>query len=130
MLGDPAGAEDGLLLAPEIAQLRLRSNLVVLSACDTAVGPIQGQEGVSTLARSFLLAGAQNVISTLWSADDTSSLTVIKQFYAHLASGAPPASALASAKRDFLAKFGSKAVPYYWAAFTFEGVPSTATNSK
>jgi CHAT domain-containing protein len=126
-LDDPAAGDDGLLQAPEIAQLRLRTDLVVLSACDTAVGPIEGQEGIATLARSFLIAGAQNVISTLWAADDNSSLAVLKQFYSHLASGEPAASSLAEAKRDFLRKFGPKAVPYYWAAFTFEGVPKTAT---
>jgi CHAT domain-containing protein len=126
LLDDAAAGEDGLLQAPEIAQLRLKTDLVVLSACDTAVGPIEGQEGVATLARSFLLAGAQNVVSTLWAADDNSSLVVLKQFYAHLAAGESAASALAAAKRDFLAKFGANAVPYYWAAFTFEGVPQTA----
>jgi len=127
VLGDAAAGEDGLLQASEIAQLRLKANLVVLSACDTAVGPVQGQEGVATLARSFLLAGAQNVISTLWSTDDNASLAVVRQFYAHLAAGESAASSLAAAKRDFLAKFGAKSVPYYWAAFTFEGVPRTAT---
>jgi CHAT domain-containing protein len=127
LLDDPTAGEDGLLQGQEIAQMHLRTSLVVLSACDTAVGPIEGQEGVATLARSFLLAGAQNVISTLWAADDNSSLAVLKQFYAHLATGESAALSLAEAKRDFLAKFGPKAVPYYWAAFTFEGVPNTAT---
>jgi CHAT domain-containing protein len=126
-LDDPAAGEDGLLQAPEIAQLRLRTDLVVLSACDTAVGPIQGQEGVATIARSFLLAGARNVISTLWAADDNSSVTLLKRFYAHLGAGDSPALSLAEAKREFIAQFGSAAAPWYWAAFTFEGVPNTAT---
>jgi len=127
LLADPGAGEDGLLQAPEIAQMRLKTNLVVLSACDTAVGPIEGQEGVATLARSFLIAGAQNVISTLWATDDNSSLALLKQFYSHLAAGESAAASLADAKRDFLTKFGPKAAPYYWAAFTFEGVPKTAT---
>jgi len=51
LAADPTKGEDGLLQAPEIAQLRIRANLIVLSACDTAVGPIEGQDGVATLAR-------------------------------------------------------------------------------
>lgn len=126
-LDDPAAGDDGLLQAPEIAQLRLHTDLVVLSACDTVVGPIEGQEGVATLGRSFLLAGAQNVISTLWATDDNSSLALLKRFYSHLSAGDSAALSLAEAKREFLTRFRSEAVPYYWAAFTFEGVPNTAT---
>jgi CHAT domain-containing protein len=124
--GDSQTGDDGLLQAPEIVQLRLRAQLVVLSACDTSVGPLQGQEGVATLSRSFFLAGAQNVVSTLWSIDDSSSVALLKQFYIHLGSGQPAATALATAKRDMLATFGERAVPFYWAAFTYEGVPETA----
>lgn len=126
LLADPQAGEDGLLQSPEIAQLRVRAALVVLSACDTSVGPVEGQEGVATLSRSFFLAGAQNVVSTLWSIDDNSSLALLKQFYARLASGEPPAMALTAAKREMLARYGDAARPFYWAAFTYEGVPTTA----
>ena len=54
-LPDSSAGEDGLLEVPEIVQLRLRSELAVLSACDTAVGMVQGQEGVANLSRAFLL---------------------------------------------------------------------------
>jgi CHAT domain-containing protein len=103
--------------------LHLDANLVVLSACDTAVGPMQGEEGISTLSNSFLLAGAKAVVSTLWFADDSSSLFLMQTFYSRLAKGAYPAPALAEAKREMLTKFGgSGALPYYWAGFKFEGV--------
>jgi CHAT domain-containing protein len=130
LAADPAKGEDGLLQAPEIAQLRIRANVIVLSACDTAVGPIEGQDGVATLARSFLLAGAKNVISTLWSADDISSLALMRGFYEHIRRGEPPGSALANAKREFIREFGDGSAPYYWAAFTFEGVPETAISNE
>ena len=121
LLSDPSANEDGLLDASEIVQLRIKANLVILSACDTAVGPVEGEEGISTIARAFLLAGAKSVISTLWSIDDTYSYTLMKLFYTHLASGVPAAYALAEAKRDMLRTWGSRAVPYYWAGFIFEG---------
>jgi len=85
--------------------------------------PIEGEEGVSTLSNSFLLAGARAVVSTLWPVEDTASLFLMKRFYSGIASGDSPALALARAKREMLHSFGKAAVPYYWAGFTFEGVP-------
>jgi CHAT domain-containing protein len=121
LLSDPAAGEDGLLQPPEIVQLKLNADLVILSACDTAVGPVFGEEGIATLSRAFLLAGARTVISTLWSVDDAFSLFLMKQFYQHLAAHESPAYALAGAKRDMLRKYGAAAVPYYWAGYSIEG---------
>jgi CHAT domain-containing protein len=121
LLSDPAAGEDGFLQASEIAQMRFPSDLVVLSACDTAVGPLQGQDGVANLSRAFLEAGARSVISTLWEIDDDSSLFLMKRFYAHLSANQSAATALTSAKRDMLRTFGPKALPYQWAGFTIEG---------
>ena len=127
LLSDPAAGEDGLLYAAEIVQLKLNADLAILSACDTAVGPVQGEEGIETLSRAFLLAGAKDVISTLWPVDDTFSLFLMKQFYQHLAAGQPAASALVSAKRDMLHKYRAAATPYYWAGYTIEGAFDSAT---
>ena len=121
LLSDPSAGEDGFLQASEIAQMRFPSDLVVLSACDTAVGPLQGQDGIANLSRAFLEAGARSVISTLWEIDDDSSLFLMKRFYAHLSANQSAATALTAAKRDMLRTFGSKALPYQWAAFTIEG---------
>ncbi len=126
LLSDPAAGEDGFLQASEIVQLPLKSDLVILSACDTAIGPLEGEEGIAALSRAFLLAGARSVVSTLWSIDDTFSLFLMKQFYKHLASHEPPATALTSAKRDMLRKYGAAAVPYYWAGYTLEGAANLA----
>ena len=126
LLSDPPAGEDGFLQASEIVQLPLRSDLVILSACDTAIGPIEGEEGIAALSRAFLLAGARSVVSTLWSIDDTFSLFLMKQFYRHLASHEPAAAALTSAKRDMLRKYGAAAVPYYWAGYTLEGAANLA----
>jgi CHAT domain-containing protein len=126
LLDDPKAGEDGLLEAPEIAQLPLHADLVVLSACDTGIGQVQGQEGIETLAHSFVLAGAKSIISTLWSIDDSFSLALIGQFYHHYRMIGSPADALALAKRDMLRQYGYDTRPFYWAAFTFEGVPKAA----
>ncbi len=71
LLSDPQHGEDGFLYPSEIVQLPLNADLVVLSACDTAVGPVEGEEGISTLARAFLLAGTRTVVSTLWTLTTT-----------------------------------------------------------
>lgn len=126
LLSDPVSGEDGFLQTSEVVQLPLNADLVVLSACDTAVGPIQGEEGIETLSRAFLLAGARTVISTLWSIDDNSTLFLMKSFYAQLARKRSAPYALRVAKKNMLTTFGpTKALPYYWAGFTVEGlVPS------
>ncbi|MEO8126673.1 MAG: CHAT domain-containing protein [Bryobacteraceae bacterium] len=121
LLSDRSAGEDGFLQASEVAQLHLDADLVVLSACDTAVGALEGQEGIANLSRAFLLAGARTVVSTLWEIDDSSSLYLMRRFYAHLAMHDNPAVALTAAKRDMLRAFGHKTLPFEWAAFTVEG---------
>jgi CHAT domain-containing protein len=123
LLRDESNGEDGFLQASEIVQLPLHAELVVLSACDTAVGPLEGQEGVANLSKAFLLAGARTVVSTLWSLDDDTALYLMRAFYRGIAAGMSAADALAAAKRTMLKSFGStKALPYYWAGFTVEGL--------
>jgi len=123
LTSDPQHGEDGSLYPSEIVQLPLDADLVVLSACDTAVGPVEGEEGIATLARAFLLAGARTVVSTLWTIDDDSTLYLMKVFYAELGRKKSAPEALRLAKRSMLKKFGPrKAVPYYWAGFTLEGL--------
>jgi CHAT domain-containing protein/tetratricopeptide (TPR) repeat protein len=129
LISDPAAGEDGLLQASEIVQLHLNADLVVLSACNTAVGPVEGEEGITALSRAFLLAGAKGVVSTLWSISDGYSLVVMRHFYRHLAAREPPAEALTKAKRDTLQEFGPAAAPYYWAGFIFEGAADHRVSS-
>lgn len=130
LLSDAAHDEDGFLQASEVVQLRLSADLVVLSACDTAVGPVGGQEGISTLSRAFLLAGAKTVVSTLWSIDDNTTLVLMKEFYAQLRNGNDPVAALTTAKRQMLKALGSEALPYYWAGFTVEGLSTPPSPRK
>lgn len=110
LLTDPAQADDGLLQPREIGQFRLNAGVVVLSACDTAVGPTLGQEGVLNIARAFLLAGARSVITTLWAVSDATSTVVMRRFYENLAAGQDVAQALSASKATVIEQLGADAV--------------------
>ena len=116
-----ASTEDGLWQAREIRQTRLNADLVVLSACETGVGRLQGQEGIMNLARAFLSAGARSVVASLWNVDDRATATLMESFYQHLSAGMAVGDALRMAQLDFIRDYGSKAQPYYWAAFEVIG---------
>jgi len=122
LLSDQQSGDDGILEASEIVHLHTNADLVVLSACDTAVGSLQGEEGVANLSLAFMLAGSNTVISTLWSIDDTPALYLMRRFYAHLAKKDPVAYALTAAKRDMLKTYGVQAIPYFWASFRLDGL--------
>ena len=122
----PAFREDGLLQVREIRDLPLRAELVTLSACDTGTGRLLGQEGIASLERAFLLAGAKAVIASLWPADDTYTVALMRRMYQHLVDGADTGGALRRAKLDLLKEFGDQALPVYWAGFTLVGDGSTA----
>ncbi len=112
---------DGLLSLAEIAELDLNPDLVVLSACETALGKDLRGEGLISLARGFMFAGAPRVVATLWRVDDQSTAELMVDFYrAMLQDKRAPASALRSAKLRLRgqARWGD---PYYWAGFVFIG---------
>jgi CHAT domain-containing protein len=113
--------EDGLWQAREIRRTRLDADVIVLSACETGVGHLQGQEGVMNLARAFFTAGAKSVVASLWSVEDRSTATLMDSFYQHLASGMTVSDALRQAQLDFIRDFGEKAQPYLWAGFQVIG---------
>jgi CHAT domain-containing protein len=106
--------EDGLLQAREILNWRLNADLVVLSACETAAGGSFGQEGVSSLVRPFLAAGARAVVANLSEVEDAFSLALMKEFYRQLAAGHDVAEALRKAKLRMIAEFGNDASPKQW----------------
>jgi CHAT domain-containing protein len=118
---DPKSSDDGLLQVREITRLRFDADLVTLSACDTGVGKLQGEEGVTDLAEAFLVSGSKSVVASLWSADDTFTHALMDRFYTHIVAGEDQASALRDAKLDLLAKYGRNVSPYYWSAFVLTG---------
>ncbi len=117
---DPRSNDDGLLQLQDITQLSLSADLVTLSACDTATGKLEGEEGIYGLAEAFLLAGAKSVVGALWNVDDSATEVLMKDFYTHLAHGQDKAAALRQAKLDYLQRLGDRP-PVFWAAFTLVG---------
>ena len=106
---------EGFLPAFEIYDFKLSADLVVLSACETAVG---GERG--GLVRAFLHAGSKRVMATLWKVPDRSTPQLMENFYRGLLSqGAAPSAALQQAQIEML-KTPWKA-PYYWAGFMLQG---------
>jgi len=113
--------QNGFLRLYDIYNLRLGSDLVVLSACQTALGGEIKGEGLIGLTRGFLYAGAPRVVASLWQIDDRASAELMKRFYeSMLVRGERPAAALRDAQVAMWKTQGWDA-PYYWAAFTIQG---------
>lgn len=121
LLLHPGGVDEGLLQAREVLGLRLRADLVTLSACDTGSGSLHEQEGVTSLVRPFMAAGARAVVANLWAADDRFSLTLMREFYRQLSRAVPVAEALRQAKLRMLERFGPEAVPRLWSGILAYG---------
>lgn len=115
-------AEDGNLYAGEIYNLKLRANLVTLSACQTGLGKISKGEGVIGLSRALVFAGAKNVIVSFWSVADESTAELMTDFYSNLLKGTAGdfSGNLRSAKLNLI-KNGKYSAPYYWAPFILIG---------
>jgi CHAT domain-containing protein/Tfp pilus assembly protein PilF len=113
----------GLLTVREIHRLKLRSDLVVLSACQTAQGRILAGEGVQSLARAFFFAGARSLVASLWDVGDRRTAPLMTAFYRRLAGGSTKAEALREAKLEMLRQSPGLA-PRYWAPFVLIGEPN------
>lgn len=120
---DAAGRPlQGILRAHEIYLLDLPADLVVLSACQTALGPEIRGEGVLGLTRGFMAAGASSVMVSLWNVRDQATSILMQRFYRAMVQGAQaPPAALRSAQLSMLAEPRWSA-PYYWAGFVLQGV--------
>lgn len=119
---DAASHEDGVLRAGEITRLKLRADLVTLSACSTGLGKLVNGEGMLGLTRAFFYAGAHNVAVSLWNVNDSATAGLMKSFYAHLKGGEAKSEALRKAKLVLLnGPNPAWRHPYYWAAFVLVG---------
>jgi CHAT domain-containing protein len=138
-------ADDGILTALEVAELDLhRTELVVLSACETGLGKVAGGEGVLGLQRAFQVAGARSVVASLWKIDDEATRQLMERFYENLwqkrmgklealrqaqlwmlhqgrvrgAGGKRPVDAK---NLDAAQPPGKRTPPYFWAGFVLSG---------
>ncbi|QIR40811.1 CHAT domain-containing protein [Tolypothrix sp. PCC 7910] len=113
----PSGKDDGLLTAEEILDLKLKAQLVVLSACETGKGKLSG-DGVIGLSRSLISAGVPSVLVSLWQVPDEPTQYLMVEFYKSLQTQPDKALALRQAMLKTKEKFPS---PVNWAAFTLIG---------
>ena len=113
--------QDGFLRLHEIYNLKLNADLVVLSACRTALGEAVRSEGMIGLARGFMYAGAPQVLASLWSVDDRATAEFMRRFYeALLQRGLAAPAALQAAQLSMVQEARWKD-PYYWSAFVLQG---------
>lgn len=121
-LVDEAGRpQEGFLRLPDLHDLSLAADLVVLSGCQTALGREIRGEGLVGLSRGFLDAGARNVIASLWQVPDRATADLMGSLYRSLLEqGAAPAAALRQAQLAVRARRGWSD-PYHWASFILLG---------
>jgi CHAT domain-containing protein/Tfp pilus assembly protein PilF len=114
--------QDGFLPSFEIFNLKLPADLVVLSACRTALGTEIRGEGLVGLTRAFLYAGSARVVASLWTVDDLATSELMVRFYGGMLGKdrLPPAAALRAAQIAMW-KEGRWEHPYFWGAFTLQG---------
>ena len=110
-------SENRKLYARDVLGHPLTAELVTLSACETAGNRAYYGEGLVGFSWAFLSAGARNVVAGLWPVDDRATAQLMDRFYAALAAGRPPASALRQAKLELMESSPLYPRPRYWAAF-------------
>jgi CHAT domain-containing protein len=110
------GAGNGILTALEVSQLNLKkTKLVVLSACQTGLGKIEGNEGTFGLKRGFKLAGVEQLIVSLWAVPDVTTQELMALFYSDLTQTKNPTLSFQKAQQAMREKYPTS--PYYWAGF-------------
>jgi len=108
--------DDGILTAAEVANLDLsKTKLVVLSACETGLGKIEGSEGTFGLKRGFKLAGVEQIIVSLWSVPDKETMELMTLFYSDLTKTLNPVISFSKAQKEMRNKYPTE--PEKWAGF-------------
>jgi CHAT domain-containing protein len=120
LVNEQGRSQDGYLRLGDIYKLKLSADLVVLSACNSALGKDLESEGIIGLPRGFLYAGSKSVIASLWKVDDDAAADFMKGLYVRIKQGESPSSALRGVQLE-MAQGHRWSEPFYWAAFTLQG---------
>jgi CHAT domain-containing protein len=122
MVDERGGPIDGFFRLNHVYNLRLNADLVVLSACQTALGEQVRGEGLIGLTRGLMYAGAARVVASLWKVDDQATAALMTAFYrGMLGPRKLPAAAALREAQNVLRNNPRWQSPYYWAAFTLQG---------
>jgi len=113
---------DSYLTNDDLNTVGVNADLVVLSACDTGLGVMIKGEGLMSLSRGFLCAGAASTVMSLWSVDDCATSDLMISFYEELKNGEEKSTALKNAKLTYLSQADKlHQHPYFWAPFVLSG---------
>jgi len=112
-------ALDGFLTMTEVMDLKMKADLVALTACNTGIGKNLSGEGVMGMGRAFQYAGSRSVLMSLWSVEDVSTNILTERYFAHLKTGKDKVEALRLARLDL--RHTGYEHPYYWAPFILVG---------
>ena len=117
--------EDGILYSAETYGLNLQAELLVLSSCESGLGPLVKGEGVMALTRGFLFSGAENVMISLWKISDQQTRLLMENYYReHMKSEAATTGNYAAALREAKLQMinnQAQALPRNWAGFVLIG---------
>jgi CHAT domain-containing protein len=114
-------AQDGFVKSYELYKLKLNADLVVLSACQTALGEQVRGEGLISLTRPFMYSGVPRVVASLWQVPDRASAALMDLFYQGIVKEHLPAAAALRRAQLKLRDTPRWSSPYFWAGFVLQG---------
>jgi CHAT domain-containing protein/Tfp pilus assembly protein PilF len=121
LIDEDGNPQDGFLRLHDIYNLRLNADLVVLSACETALGKEIKGEGIVGLTRGFMYSGAPTVIASLWKVEDRATADLMRLFYEKMfKENLSPSESLRQAQISMIKEKGNSQ-PFYWAGFNLQG---------